>query len=131
MSTRFDWPALMRAGLVGLRLDPRVFWQLTPAELRLMLGEAGPTPGMRGTRWMLDVDIHHYVDPGQGGGVDQPRRGIVAVCGHGVDHNIAAACCQSAHVAAIGRAKIICQSTALVVRAVQNRHLRPWSDPAM
>ncbi|MEP6067005.1 MAG: rcc01693 family protein [Paracoccaceae bacterium] len=34
-----DWPALMRAGLQGLRLDPATFWALTPAELRLMLGE--------------------------------------------------------------------------------------------
>lgn len=33
-----DWPALMRAGLRGLGLHPREFWQLTPAELMLMLG---------------------------------------------------------------------------------------------
>ncbi|MCF6432083.1 MULTISPECIES: rcc01693 family protein [unclassified Leisingera] len=40
-----DWPALMRAGMAGLRLLPRDFWQLTPAELRLMLGEAAaPQP---------------------------------------------------------------------------------------
>lgn len=32
-----DWPALMRAGMVGLRLTPEQFWRLTPAELRLML----------------------------------------------------------------------------------------------
>ena len=36
-----DWPALMRAGMLGLRLTPREFWQLTPAELRLMLGQGG------------------------------------------------------------------------------------------
>ena len=36
-----DWPALMRAGLAGLRLHPRDFWQLTPAELQLMLGDPG------------------------------------------------------------------------------------------
>jgi len=36
----FDWPVLMRAGLQGLRLPPEVFWQLTPVELRLMLGQA-------------------------------------------------------------------------------------------
>ncbi|MBY6004445.1 phage tail assembly chaperone [Salipiger bermudensis] len=35
---RFDWPALMRAGLRGLGLRPAEFWALTPAELRLMLG---------------------------------------------------------------------------------------------
>ncbi|SEO50746.1 phage conserved hypothetical protein [Salinihabitans flavidus] len=35
----FDWPALLRAGLHGLRLSPEAFWALTPAELRMMLGE--------------------------------------------------------------------------------------------
>ena len=34
----FDWPALMRAGMRGLGLRPDQFWQLTPAELLLMLG---------------------------------------------------------------------------------------------
>jgi|28_taG_2_1085356.scaffolds.fasta_scaffold00013_100 uncharacterized phage protein (TIGR02216 family) len=34
----FDWSALMRLGLTGLRLTPDAFWHLTPAELRLMLG---------------------------------------------------------------------------------------------
>ncbi|KEJ90209.1 rcc01693 family protein [Sulfitobacter donghicola] len=38
MSEGFDWPALMRGGLHGLGLTPDVFWSLTPAELRLMLG---------------------------------------------------------------------------------------------
>lgn len=43
--SRFDWPALMRAGMQGLRLTPEAFWSLTPAELRLMLGQAaGLTP---------------------------------------------------------------------------------------
>lgn len=37
----FDWPALMRAGMVGLRLSPEAFWRLTPAELALMLGQGG------------------------------------------------------------------------------------------
>lgn len=41
MSDRFDWPALMRAGMQGLGLRPAEFWALTPAELRLMLGEGG------------------------------------------------------------------------------------------
>ncbi|UWQ81135.1 phage tail assembly chaperone [Leisingera sp. S132] len=40
-----DWPALMRAGMAGLKLLPRDFWQLTPAELRLMLGDpVSPQP---------------------------------------------------------------------------------------
>ncbi len=34
----FDWPALMRLGLVGLGLQPADFWALTPAELVLKLG---------------------------------------------------------------------------------------------
>jgi uncharacterized phage protein (TIGR02216 family) len=39
MTGRFDWPALMRAGMQGLALRPIEFWALTPVELRLMLGE--------------------------------------------------------------------------------------------
>lgn len=35
----FDWPALMRVGLKDLALTPDVFWSLSPAELRLILGE--------------------------------------------------------------------------------------------
>lgn len=38
--SRFDWPALMRAGLHGLRMTPHEFWALTPAELRVMLGQS-------------------------------------------------------------------------------------------
>ncbi|MCB1359348.1 MAG: phage tail assembly chaperone [Maritimibacter sp.] len=38
---RFDWPALMRLGLNGLRLPPDRFWALTPAELMVMLGKDG------------------------------------------------------------------------------------------
>lgn len=37
--TQIDWPALMRAGLQGLGLSPEAFWALTPAELRLLLGD--------------------------------------------------------------------------------------------
>lgn len=41
----FDWPVLMRAGMLGLRLCPDDFWRLTPAELGLMLGQgAGDGP---------------------------------------------------------------------------------------
>ena len=38
--TKMDWPALMRAGVQGLGLQPDAFWRLTPAELQLMLGDA-------------------------------------------------------------------------------------------
>lgn len=41
----FDWPDLMRAGMLGLRLTPAQFWALTPAELRLLLGSgSGAAP---------------------------------------------------------------------------------------
>ena len=30
--TGFDWPALMHAGLHGLKLSPDTFWRLTPAD---------------------------------------------------------------------------------------------------
>lgn len=36
--TAVDWAGLVRVGLHGLGLDPAVFWRLTPAELRIMLG---------------------------------------------------------------------------------------------
>ncbi|MEM6371509.1 MAG: rcc01693 family protein [Pseudomonadota bacterium] len=39
MSKGLDWPALMRAGMQGLRLTPDAFWALTPAELQVMLGD--------------------------------------------------------------------------------------------
>ncbi|MGP3696021.1 rcc01693 family protein [Rhodobacter sp. NSM] len=39
-----DWPALLRAGIQGLRLSPEEFWRLTPAELRIMLGAAASPP---------------------------------------------------------------------------------------
>jgi len=34
----FDWHALMKAGLIGLRLRPDDFWKLTPAEFALLMG---------------------------------------------------------------------------------------------
>lgn len=45
---RFDWGALMQAGIRGLGLRPAEFWGLTPAELMLMLGAVGgPAPMSR------------------------------------------------------------------------------------
>ncbi|GAA6207818.1 hypothetical protein NBRC116601_11110 [Cognatishimia sp. WU-CL00825] len=58
--TGFDWPGLMRAGLRGLHLTPREFWQLTPAELALMLGQSsGPAPMGRA---QLDALLQAYPD---------------------------------------------------------------------
>ncbi|MEC7259244.1 MAG: rcc01693 family protein [Pseudomonadota bacterium] len=42
----FDWPALMRLGLYGLRLTPAQFWALTPAELHVMAGRGMRSPVM-------------------------------------------------------------------------------------
>jgi uncharacterized phage protein (TIGR02216 family) len=51
--SRIDWPGLMRLGLRGLGLTPAEFWALTPAELMLMLGEAGgATPPLTRARLM-------------------------------------------------------------------------------
>ncbi|UOA26866.1 rcc01693 family protein [Pseudosulfitobacter sp. DSM 107133] len=41
MNQAMDWQGLMRAGMHGLGLAPDVFWSLTPAELRMMLGDTG------------------------------------------------------------------------------------------
>ncbi|MFY0312358.1 rcc01693 family protein [Leisingera sp. D0M16] len=63
MST-LDWPALMRAGMAGLKLLPRDFWQLTPAELRLMLGDtAAPQPMQRSRLAALMQDFPDYPAP--------------------------------------------------------------------
>ncbi|MFD1344698.1 rcc01693 family protein [Litorisediminicola beolgyonensis] len=64
---RLDWPGLMRAGLAGLRLPPEVFWQLTPAELQLMLGQGAGTKPMGRAR--LDELIAAFPDrTGDGNG---------------------------------------------------------------
>ena len=36
----FDWPGLMCAGLIRLRLRPEEFWRLTPIEFLLLAGYA-------------------------------------------------------------------------------------------
>lgn len=42
---RFDWPQLLRLGVRQLGLRPAEFWQLSPAELMVMLGrEAADAP---------------------------------------------------------------------------------------
>ena len=60
----FDWPTLMQAGLQGLRLRPAEFWALTPAELRLMLGQGGAAPAL--TRKGLDALLAAYPDKTEG-----------------------------------------------------------------
>jgi uncharacterized phage protein (TIGR02216 family) len=50
MNRGIDWPGLMRAGLLGLGLTPDVFWRLTPAELRIMLGADQAAPALTRAR---------------------------------------------------------------------------------
>jgi uncharacterized phage protein (TIGR02216 family) len=61
VSDPLDWPALMRAGMVGLRLRPAEFWALTPAELSLLLGIAGRPPALGRAR--LDELMRRFPDP--------------------------------------------------------------------
>ena len=62
-----DWPGLMRAGMVWLRLTPSQFWALTPAELALMLGiEPGRGGGMN--RAGLEALMARFPDAPAGGG---------------------------------------------------------------
>lgn len=62
--TRFDWPALMRAGLYGLRLRPEEFWALTPIELQIMLGQGAAAPSL--TRQGFDALLKAYPDSKEG-----------------------------------------------------------------
>ncbi len=66
--TGFDWPVLMRAGIHGLGLSPPDFWRLTPAELRLMLGEGGGVVPLARSR--LDELLKAYPDA-EGGKNDE------------------------------------------------------------
>lgn len=59
-----DWPALMRAGVSGLGLQPAVFWALTPAELQLMLGPQGARAPM--LKDGLDALMQAYPDNKKG-----------------------------------------------------------------
>jgi uncharacterized phage protein (TIGR02216 family) len=69
--SRLDWPGLMRAGIRGLGLRPAEFWQLTPAELALMLGEAAASPPL--TRARLQQLAAKW--PDQAKGTDDGRTG--------------------------------------------------------
>lgn len=58
--TAVDWPALMRAGIGGLRLRPADFWALTPAELMLLMGGGSGMAPLARAR--LDELISAYPD---------------------------------------------------------------------
>ncbi|MBU2960139.1 phage tail assembly chaperone [Citreicella sp. C3M06] len=63
---RFDWGILLRAGVRGLGLKPREFWDLTPVELRLMLGEDNGAAPMGRAR--LDELLSAFPDDAKGDG---------------------------------------------------------------
>jgi uncharacterized phage protein (TIGR02216 family) len=47
---RIDWRGLLQAGLHELRLEPAVFWRLTPVELKIMLGRENLVPPLTRAR---------------------------------------------------------------------------------
>ncbi|KAA2317408.1 phage tail assembly chaperone [Pseudooceanicola sediminis] len=59
----FDWPALMQAGVCGVGLRPEEFWRLTPAELRMLLGDAAGDENRVG-RARLDELLAAFPDTG-------------------------------------------------------------------
>jgi len=48
--SEIDWRGLLQAGLHDLKLDPAVFWRLTPVELRMMLGREQMVPPLTRAR---------------------------------------------------------------------------------
>jgi len=56
-----DWAGLIRLGYFELKLQPSVFWDLTPIELLLMSGQAGHGDGAM-NRSRLDALIARYPD---------------------------------------------------------------------
>lgn len=71
MSTGLDWGGLMRAGLRGLGLKPREFWDLTPAELQLMLGREEVKPPLSRAR-LMELSRKW---PDLRAGADEPSKG--------------------------------------------------------
>lgn len=63
MAAALDFAGMMRAGLNGLGLHPAQFWDLTPAELALMLGIEGGQGGM--TRQRLEALAARFPDTGR------------------------------------------------------------------
>lgn len=59
-----DWPNLMQAGIYRLRLLPRDFWALTPAELAVMLGQVTGQAPM--SRAQLGALLAAYPDEAKG-----------------------------------------------------------------
>ena len=57
--TAFDWPALMRAGMQGLGLRPAEFWDLTPADLLMMLGLDGTSAPVLGRQRLAELSAQY------------------------------------------------------------------------
>lgn len=68
MSGPVDWDGLMRVGLGLLRLDPAVFWAMTPVELSRALEGAGLSAGAGSamTRDALGALMDRFPDGGEG-----------------------------------------------------------------
>lgn len=77
--TGIDWPGLLRAGLRDLKLEPAVFWRLTPLELRIMLGAEAMAPPL--TRARLDELAAAFPDRRRKEGNDPDRRPSGTGCG--------------------------------------------------
>lgn len=60
MTDSFDWALMMQAGVYGLRLKPVEFWDLTPAEFKLMLGQSSANAPLNRNR--LDALIEAFPD---------------------------------------------------------------------
>lgn len=59
--TAFDWRSAMHLGLGRLRLLPRDFWAMTPAELAATAGFFAPPPDAPG-RAMLEALMARFPD---------------------------------------------------------------------
>lgn len=62
--SKINWPDIIRAGLVQLRLRPSEFWALTPAELMMMLGHGGANAPMARARLADLLRIYPDTAPG-------------------------------------------------------------------
>ena len=73
---RFDWAALMRAGMRGAGLSQQAFWELTPVELLLVLGlEGGAAPLTRARLAELE---RAFPDGAAPGGLAPDPRSVLA-----------------------------------------------------
>ena len=69
----FDWPGLLRIALFELRMNPEVFWKLTPLELRIMRGTEINGPPL--TRARLEELAAAFPDkPKNGAKLNDPSR---------------------------------------------------------